>query len=30
MVMHDALDESLVGRIPVGAAFRQRFGNPTR
>ncbi|MDE2300059.1 MAG: 3-hydroxybenzoate 6-monooxygenase [Burkholderiales bacterium] len=28
MVMHDALDESLVGRIPVGEAFRQRFGNP--
>jgi len=28
MVMHDALDESLVGRIPVGAAFRERFGNP--
>ena len=28
MVMHDALDESLVGRIPTGEAFRQRFGNP--
>ena len=28
MVMHDAIDESLVGRIPTGAAFRQRFGNP--
>ena len=28
MVMHDALDASLVGRIPVGAAFRERFGNP--
>ncbi|KAF0164260.1 MAG: salicylate hydroxylase [Rhodocyclaceae bacterium] len=28
MVMHDALDESLVGRIPTGAAFRKRFGNP--
>src|SRR5664279_1784421 len=28
MVMHDALDETLVGRIPVGAAFRARFGNP--
>ena len=27
-VMHDALDESLVGRIPTGAAFRERFGNP--
>ena len=28
MVMHDALDEALVGRIPTGEAFRQRFGNP--
>jgi salicylate hydroxylase len=28
MVMHDALDETLVGRIPTGQAFRQRFGNP--
>ncbi len=28
MVMHDALDETLVGRIPVGEAFRLRFGNP--
>ena len=28
MVMHDALDETCVGRIPTGAAFRQRFGNP--
>ena len=28
MVMHDALDETLVGRIPTGADFRQRFGNP--
>ncbi len=28
MVMHDALDESLVGSIPTGAAFRARFGNP--
>jgi 3-hydroxybenzoate 6-monooxygenase len=28
MVMHDALDETLIGRIPTGAAFRQRFGNP--
>jgi len=28
MVMHDALDESLVARIPTGAAFRTRFGNP--
>ncbi len=28
MVMHDALDETLVGRIPTGDAFRRRFGNP--
>jgi salicylate hydroxylase len=28
MVMHDALDETLVGRIPTGEAFRRRFGNP--
>src|SRR5438874_9793128 len=28
MVMHDALDETLVGRIPTGDAFRQRFDNP--
>lgn len=28
MVMHDALDETLVGRIPTGAAFRRRFNNP--
>ena len=28
MVMHDALDQTLVGRIPTGEAFRQRFGNP--
>ena len=28
MVMHDALDETLVGRIPTGAAFLARFGNP--
>ncbi len=28
MVMHDALDERLVGRIPTGKAFRERFGNP--
>jgi len=26
--MHDALDETLVGRIPTGEAFRLRFGNP--
>ena len=29
MVMHDALDETLVGRIPTGEAFRARFGNPS-
>ncbi|WP_062790322.1 3-hydroxybenzoate 6-monooxygenase [Aquitalea pelogenes] len=28
MVMHDAIDGALVGRIPTDAAFRQRFGNP--
>ena len=28
MVMHDALDGALVGRIPTGEAFRKRFGNP--
>ena len=28
MVMHDALDESQVGKIDTGEAFRQRFGNP--
>ncbi len=28
MVMHDALDETCVGRIPTGSAFRARFGNP--
>ncbi|MEY4979333.1 MAG: hypothetical protein RLZZ352_1603 [Pseudomonadota bacterium] len=28
MVMHDAVDASLVGRIETGAAFRERFGNP--
>ena len=28
LVMHDALDESLVGRLVVGEAFRRRFGNP--
>lgn len=28
MVMHDAIDEAVVGRIPTGEAFRQRFGNP--
>lgn len=28
MVMHDALDEYQVGRIPTDEAFRARFGNP--
>ena len=28
LVMHDAVDESLVGRIPTDAEFRRRFGNP--
>ncbi|MDW8336050.1 MAG: 3-hydroxybenzoate 6-monooxygenase [Tepidimonas sp.] len=28
LVMHDALDASLVGRVPTGAGFRARFGNP--
>lgn len=28
MVMHDAIDESQVGRIETGEAFRRRFGNP--
>ncbi|RJG02291.1 3-hydroxybenzoate 6-monooxygenase [Noviherbaspirillum sedimenti] len=28
MVMHDAIDEYEVGRIPTGEAFRKRFGNP--
>ena len=28
MVMHDAIDEYCVGRIPTGDAFRERFGNP--
>jgi salicylate hydroxylase len=28
MVMHDAVDETLIGRIPTGEAFRARFGNP--
>jgi 3-hydroxybenzoate 6-monooxygenase len=28
MCMHDAIDETLVGRIETGEAFRQRFGNP--
>jgi len=28
LVMHDAIDEYCVGRIPTGEAFRKRFGNP--
>ena len=28
MVMHDAIDEYQVGKIPTGEAFRERFGNP--
>jgi 3-hydroxybenzoate 6-monooxygenase len=28
LVMHDALDESVVGQLVVGEAFRKRFGNP--
>ncbi len=28
MVMHDAIDEYEVGRIPTGEAFIKRFGNP--
>ncbi len=28
MVMHDAMDEHEIARIPTGEAFRQRFGNP--
>jgi 2-polyprenyl-6-methoxyphenol hydroxylase-like FAD-dependent oxidoreductase len=28
MVMHDALDEYQVGKIPTGEAFITRFGNP--
>jgi 3-hydroxybenzoate 6-monooxygenase len=28
MVMHDALDEYQVGKIPTGDAFQKRFGNP--
>jgi salicylate hydroxylase len=28
MVMHDALDEYQVGKIPTGEAFLKRFGNP--
>src|SRR3984893_616954 len=28
LIMHDALDEALVVRVPTGEAFRSRFGNP--
>ena len=28
LVMHDAVNEQLVGRVPTGEAFRARFGNP--
>ena len=28
MIMHDAIDGELVGRIPTGEAFRKRFNNP--
>jgi len=28
IVMHDAVDESLVGRVETGEAFRARFANP--
>jgi 3-hydroxybenzoate 6-monooxygenase len=28
LVMHDAVDESELGRLPTGEAFRARFGNP--
>ena len=28
LVMHDAIDEAPVGRVPTGDAFRERFGNP--
>ena len=28
LVMHDAIDETLIGRLETGEAFRQRFGNP--
>jgi len=28
LIMHDAIDATLVGRIPTGEAFRKRFGNP--
>ncbi|MFH7764981.1 3-hydroxybenzoate 6-monooxygenase [Acinetobacter sp. BSP-28] len=28
MVMHDAIDEYLIGKIPTDEKFRERFGNP--
>src|SRR5215471_21690364 len=28
LVMMDAIDESVVGEVPTGDAFRARFGNP--
>ena len=28
LVMHDAIDEYQVGKIPTGETFRRRFGNP--
>ena len=28
MVMHDALNGALIGRIPTGEVFRKKFGNP--
>jgi 3-hydroxybenzoate 6-monooxygenase len=28
LVMHDAVDERVVGHLVVGEAFRKRFGNP--
>lgn len=28
MIMHDAIDGALVGRIPTGEEFRKRFNNP--
>jgi 3-hydroxybenzoate 6-monooxygenase len=28
LAMYDAIDGSVVGRIPTSAAFRERFGNP--
>jgi salicylate hydroxylase len=28
LVMHDAIDETELARVPTGEAFRSRFGNP--